>query len=101
MSLNVEIDVEYSPPPEFLPGPNEYRAASGPVFVICRAQSATGTVNYQWSSTCRHCPFQTYSGNLLRRHALHSGDNGTHTCTATDGRGASGSASIETIIVGK
>ena len=64
-------------------GPNEYRAASGPVGVTCTAIGGTGTINYQWSSTCRNCPFKSSKSSYIRRGAVHSGDTGIHTCMAT------------------
>ena len=98
----VSISVDYNPPTDFTPGPNEYRAASGPVTVACAATGpGTGTVSYQWSSTCRNCPFQSSTLSSIRRAAVHSGDNGTHTCVATRGDGSTGTASIDFNIVGE
>ena len=101
MGLSVSIAVDYARPADFFPDYNEYRAGSGPVTVTCKATGpVTGTVSYQWSSTCRNCPFQTATSSLIRRAAVHSGDNGTHTCVATkDGNTAT--ASIDFLIVGK
>ena len=78
--LNVTIAVNYTPPPGFGAGPSEYRAASGPVEITCKLQGAVG---YQWSSTCRDCPFQSSNSSVIfiNRGALHSGDTGNHTCT--------------------
>ena len=103
--LNVNISVDYNPPPGFTPGPNEYRAASGPVIVTCTAIGpATGAVSYWWSSTCRDCPFQSSKRGstlrVIRRGAVHSGDNGIHTCSASNDK-SNGSASITFIVVGK
>ena len=93
--------VTYNPPPGFIPGPNEYRAASGPVTVTCTAVGGgTGPVSYQWSSTCRNCPFKTNSSsNSVTRAAVHSGDTG-FTCMATRGS-ITGTASINFNVVGK
>ena len=100
--LTVSISVEYDPPTDFTPGPNEYRAASGPVTVTCTATgSGTGTVSYQWSSTCRDCPFQFATSGSIIRAAVHSGDTGTHTCMATRGDGSTGTASIDFNVVGE
>ena len=97
----VTISVDYTPPADFTGGPNEYKAASGPVTVTCTATGpGTGAVSYQWSSTCRDCPFQSATSSSIRRPAVHSGDKGTHTCTATRG-GCSASASIDFHVVGK
>ena len=101
--LNVSITVSYTPPPGFIPGPNEYRAASGPVTVTCTAVGGTDPVSYQWSSTCRSCPFKTgtvSSSKCVTRAAVHSGDTGKHTCTATSGL-ISGSKTITFDVVGK
>ena len=94
--------MDYDPPTDFTPCPNEYRAASGPVTVTCTATGpGTGTVNYRWSSTCRDCTFQSATSVSIRRAAVHSGDNGTHTCMATRGDGSTGTAIIDFNIVGE
>ena len=98
--LFVNISVSYTPPPGFIPGPNEYRAASGPVNVTCTAIGGTRDVSYQWSSTCRNCPFKTETTRMVERAAVHSGDTGTHTCKAVKGD-SEGSASITFIVKGK
>ena len=99
LELAVSIAVDYTPPPGFTPGLNEYRAASGPVGVTCTATGGSGDVDYQWSSTCTNCVFQNSLSNSIIRTAVHSGDIGTHTCTATSGENT-GSASIDFNIVG-
>ena len=99
--LTIRILVDYDPPADFTPGPNEYRAASGPVTVTCTATgTGTGPVSYQWSSTCRSCPFQSAISDSITRAAVHSGDTGTHTCVATRG-GSTASASIDFSVVGE
>ena len=92
--------MSYEPPPGTELGPNQYRAASGPVTVTCIAVGGTGPVSYQWSSTCRNCPFQTAISSSVARAAVHSGDTGIHTCTATSGS-ISGSETISFNVVGK
>ena len=99
--LFVTISVSYNPPPGVVLGPNEYRAASGPVNVTCSVEGANGTVRYQWSSTCRNCVFKNLKSNSVFRAAVHSGDTGSHTCRATDGRSISGSDTINFHVVGK
>ena len=100
--LDVTISVDYTPPPGFTPGPNEYRAASGPVTVTCTAIGETGTINYQWSSTCRDCPFSSSTSKTIRRASVHSGDTGTHTCMATTVNSENvGSASINITVIGE
>ena len=98
--LEVSITVSYVPPPGSELGPNEYRAASGPVTVTCTAVGGTGPVSYQWTSTCRDCPFQTENSKSVTRAAVHSSDIGNHTCTATSGL-ISGSKTISFDVVGK
>ena len=98
--LFIDVTVSYTPPPSFIPGPNEYRAASGPVTVTCTAVGGTDPVSYQWSSTCRDCPFKTRWYKVITRAAVHSDDTGTHTCTATSGSKI-GSRSIIFKVVGK
>ena len=99
--LTVSIAVDYTRPADFNGGPNEYRAASGPVTVTCTATGAgSGTISYQWSSNCRNCPFQSATSSSITRAAVHSGDTGTHTCVATRG-GATASASIDIRVVGE
>ena len=98
--LSVNISVSYTPPPGFIPGPNEYRAASGPVTVTCTAIGGTEDVSYQWSSNCTDCPFSTSKEGEITRRAVHSGDTGTHTCTAT-AAGMVESANIDFIVKGK
>ena len=94
-ALTVSIIVDYTRPADFNGGPDEYRAASGPVRVTCTATGpGTETISYQWSSTCSSCPFQSATGSSVTRAAVHSGDNGTHTCVATRG-GTAASDSIE------
>ena len=100
-SLTCSISVDYTNPDGFTPGPNEYRAASGPVTVTCTASGpGTGPVSYQWSSTCRNCPFQSATTNSIRRGAVHSGDTGTHTCVCTRD-GSTATASIDFSVVGE
>ena len=98
--LDVSITVSYVPPPGAELGPNEYRAASGPVTVTCTVVGGTGPVSYQWSSTCSRCPFQTANSTSVTRVAVRAGDIGNHTCTATSGL-ISGSKTISFDVVGK
>ena len=93
-------------PPGFVPGgPFEFRAASGPQDFTCTATGGaeSGSYEYVWTSTCsRGCAFQrtsTGTTSVITRGTLHSGDIGTHTCTASRG-GESGSDSITLNVVG-
>ena len=81
-------------------GPNEYRAGSGPVTVTCNVTGGTGHISYQWSSDCTSCPFKTETGRSIFRGAVHSGDTGIHTCTATRSE-SKGSASIHFTVKGE
>ena len=94
-------------PPGFIRGgPNEFRAASGPQEFTCTATGGAGSGDYDyvWTSTCsRSCAFQrtsTGTTSVITRGTLHSGDIGTHTCTASRG-GESGSDSITLNVVGE
>ena len=102
--LFVSITVFYTPPPGVELGPNEYRAASGPVIVTCTAIGGT-EISYQWSSTCRDCPFQETdaksNSNKVLRATVQSGDTGIHTCRATDNNGNTGTNSTTFTITGK
>ena len=109
--LTVTIDVDYTPPPDFVGGPNDYRAASR-LNLTCQVEGATGVVTYQWTSTCTgpssDCFIYTGGGasrttETISRATLRSTDSGTHTCTATDsvGKFNCGSASIMANITGK
>ena len=99
--LTVSIDVDYTPPPDFVGGPNEYRAAST-VFLTC--QVVGGGWTYQWSSTCtgpsRNCFVPGKATETITRIVLRSTDSGNHTCTAARGIGT-GSATIGMNVVGE
>ena len=103
-ALNVSIAVNYTSPPGSDLGTDEYmyRAASGPVTVTCNS-GGDENVTYLWSSTCRNCMFDNNTKQEIFRAAVHSGDNGTHTCTVTmeSNETVVGSASINFNIVGK
>ena len=104
--LVVEILVDRTDPPGFTPeNTTDYRAASGPQVVTCTATGGSGSGDYQyvWTSTCSSCSFRTSSTgatSVIKRAAVHSGDIGTHTCTASR-RGDSASASIVFNVVGE
>ena len=96
--------MDYTPPPGSNLDTDEYRAASGPVIVTCNSGGASN-VTYRWSSTCRNCTFDNISSPNITRAAVHSGDNGIHTCTVTMKSNGSvavnTSASVNFKIVGK
>ena len=105
--LDAKISVDRTDPPGFTPeNPTDYRAASGPQIVTCRATGGSGSGDYQyvWTSTCSSsCVFRrTTTGitSVIDRTAVHSRDIGTHTCTASRG-GDSASVSIVFNIVGE
>ena len=106
LELLVSITVDRTDPPGFTPeNPADYRAASGPQVVTCTAigGSGSGVYQYVWTSTCSSCSFRTTTTgvtSVISRTAVHSGDNGTHTCTASRG-GDSASDSIVFNIVGE
>ena len=97
----VSIDVDYTSPPDFNGGPNDYRAASS-VSLTCQVSAGTS----EWSSTCTgpgsNCFIYNGDGTNKRdqdisRTTLRSTDSGMHTCTATRG----GNATIEMNVVGE
>ncbi len=104
--LSVTIDVAYRPPVDFdRRSVNEFRAGSGPVALTCQVEGATGTVSYQWTSTCTGDCFVLRSPQTnpsVTQLFLRAGvDDGTHTCTATDSDGGeTGSASFLMRIIG-
>ena len=102
LELLVNISVDRTDPPGFTPmNPTEYRAASGPQVFTCTATGGTGSISYQWSSTCNGCVFSTSTDARITRTGVHSGDSGTHTCTATDAAGRTGSTGVVFNIVGE
>ena len=104
--LTVSITVDRTDPPGFTPeSPTDFRAASGPQIVTCRATggSGSGDCDYEWTSTCSGCFFPTTSTgvtSVIDRTTVNSRDIGTHTCTASRG-GDSASASIVFNVVGE
>ena len=91
----------YPQPDEFIfdLSENKYRAASGRLVLTCKVEGATGSVTYTWNSTLAEWGS---NHNQRTRFILTSEDsNTTHTCTAIDSKGNSGSASTEINIVGK
>ena len=102
LELLVSISVGRTDPPGFTPADStEYRAASGPQVVTCTATGGSGSISYQWSSTCNGCVFSSSTAATISRTAVHSRDIGTHTCTATDTAGRTGSTGVVFSIVGE
>ena len=95
--LSASIDVDYTPPPDFNGGPNDYRAASS-VTLTCDVSG-----NSWWSSTCTgpssNCFVPGKTTETISRLVLRSTDSGTHTCTST--RGIGNTATIEMNVVGE
>ena len=99
--LKVTIDVTYNPPSDFdLPSPPYYRPATS-VTLTCRAHHPTGSVSYQWSSTCSSCFASSGSSQSISDNILQSNDAGFHTCTVVDNIGNTGSKSTEMRLIGK
>ena len=102
--LNVTIAVsDYTPPPDYVGGPNDYRAASK-LTLTCQATGGSGTVMYNWTSTCTGCFInsQTFQNQIVGRSTLQSVDSSNYTCMATDSDGGGmGNATIEIIVVGE
>ena len=99
--LNVTIGVDYTAPPDFVGGPNDYRVAST-VTLTCQVEG--GGWAFQWSSTCTglssNCFVQTQTTETITRTTLRSTDSGNHTCMAYRG-GMTGSDTIEMNVVGE
>ncbi|CAI8046104.1 hypothetical protein GBAR_LOCUS25483, partial [Geodia barretti] len=101
VALKVTIDVTYNPPSDFnLPSPPYYRPATS-LTLTCRAHHPTGSVSYQWSSTCSSCFARSSSSQSITKTTLQSIDAGVHTCTATDGSGNTGSNTTEMRMMGR
>ena len=99
--LKVTIDVTYNPPFDFtLPSPPYYRPASS-VTLTCRAHNATGSVSYQWSSTCSSCFASSSTAQTISETILNSDSAGVHTCNVTDSAGNTGENSTEMRLIGK
>ncbi len=100
VDLNVTIAIQYSPPAGVTLTPPKYRAATS-VSLRCDAVGTTGSVSYQWSSTCGSSCFVSGSSQTVSRNNLWSYDAGQHTCVVTDGVGNTGKANIEMNVIGK
>ena len=103
--LTVSIIPTYTPPPDFVGGPSDFRAASA-VTLTCEVEGATGAETYLWTSTCTgpgsNCFVPGKTDQAISRTTLRSSDSGTHICTATlPITGLSGTATIEMNVVGE
>ena len=100
LGLNVSISISYTPPDQYPDySPPNYRAASS-VILTCAVSGITGSINYQWSSTCNSCFASNSSLRSVSESMLRSRDGGNHTCTVTDSNGNEISTSIEMNIIG-
>ena len=100
-AFEVTIEVTYNPPFDFtLPSPPYYRPASS-VTLTCRAHHASGSVSYQWSSTCSSCFASSTTAQTISETILKSNSAGVHTCRVTDGDGNTGSNNTEMKLIGK
>ena len=97
--LKVSISVQYTPPLDVSFRPPNYRPAT-PVTLTCEVEGASGTVSYQWTSTCSSC-FVSGTSQSVSRSRLFSTDAGVHTCTVRDWGGNTGSGSTEMNIIGE
>ncbi len=93
--------MDYTPPADFKqPTVNDFRAGSQ-VTLACQVEGATGSVTYQWTSTCTGPCFVKGASQSVTQLYLRAGvDDGTHTCTATDSVGGTGNASFVMRIIG-
>ena len=99
--LAVTIDVDYTPPSDFVGGPNDYRATST-LTLTCQVTGGSGTVTYLWTSTCAGCFINsgTFQNQAVGRGSLQSVDSDTYTCMASRGSDT-GNATIEINVVGE
>ncbi len=98
IDLNVTIAIQYDPPAGVTLTPPDYSPASS-VSLRCEATGASGSVSYQWNSTCSGC-FVRGTSQTQSQSYLWSDDAGEHTCVATDGRGNTGRATTRMNIIG-
>ncbi len=98
LELNVTIAIRYNPPAGVTLTPPDYSPAT-PVSLRCEATGASGSVSYQWSSTCNSC-FVSGTSQTQSQSYLWSYDAGEHTCVATDETGSIGSATTKMNIIG-
>ena len=94
------INIAYNPPFDFTHATPPYYRPASTVNLTCVAYGATGSVTYQWTSTCSSC-FVRGTSQSVTKNTLVSSDAGNHTCTATDSDSNSGSADTEMRIIGK
>ncbi len=99
LELNVTITIQYSPPAGVTLTPPNYRPATS-VSLRCTAIGTSGSVSYQWSSTCGSSCFVRGSSQTVSRDKLWSYDAGQHMCTVNDGVGSTGNATTEMNIIG-
>lgn len=100
VDLNVTISIEYSPLNGVTSLPPNYRAATS-VSLRCDAERATGSVRYQWSSTCSSDCFVSGTSQTVTRDRLGTYDAGQHTCIVTDDAGNIEGATTQMSIFGK
>ena len=99
-ALNVSIEVDYIPPPDFtLPSPPYYRPASS-VNLTCVAHDIIGSVQYRWTSTEARSFAHQKNGRRIFQKLLTAYDAGVHSCTATDAWGNTGTAMTEMSLFG-
>ena len=92
--------VTYTAPDRYpLYSPPLFRAASS-VTLRCVAEGASGSVSFQWTSTCSSCFASSNYSETISEQFLRSRDSGNHTCTATDSAGNTGSSLQQMTITG-
>ena len=101
IAIRVTIQITYTSPGTYpVYSPPNYRAASA-VSLRCVASGYSGSISYQWSSTCSSCFASSSSSQTISDNILRSRDAGVHTCSVTDSLGNTGSNSTTMKIVGK
>ena len=82
------------------PASGAYQVGSS-LTLTCQAQGGHAPITYNWNSTCMGlCFVLQETVNTITKNALHSIDGGSHTCSATDFAGRSGSDSISITVSG-
>lgn len=70
--------------------------------LTCQAQGGHAPITYNWNSTCSGlCFVLGETVNTVMKNPLHSIDSGSHTCSATDYTGRSGSDTLPVAVSGE
>ncbi len=77
-------------------------APGSTVMLTCSADGRFGPVVITWTSTCRGNCFvlQQSAQDVIMKNALHSVDEGNHTCNVVDDFGNTGNSTFEIEVTG-